>query len=237
MHIVIASLEKVVPTLEDASTLLRLLARSATGQEMSVYTTFSTGPRREDDLDGPAAFHVVLLDNGRSKLLGGPFQEVLRCIRCAACMNTCPVYGAVGGHAYGAVYMGPIGAVLTPHLVGIDDAYHLPNASTFCGRCEEVCPVRIPLPKLMRTWRERGFERELTPPRERWALKAWAWVAKRPRLYRLGTRIGMRTLHLLSFGRGRLKSVPFAGGWTGTRDLPAPEGETFMAAWRRGKRP
>lgn len=236
MHIAIATIEKVVPTLEDASTLLRLLARSATGQEMSVYTSFSTGPRRADDVDGPAAFHVVLLDNGRSKLLGGPFHEVLRCIRCAACMNVCPVYGAVGGHAYGAVYMGPIGAVLTPHLVGIDDAYHLPNASTFCGRCEEVCPVHIPLPKLMRSWRERAFGRELSPSRERLALRTWAWIARRPWLYRRLTGFGMFGLRILSRGKGRLSSVPFAGGWTGTRDLPAPEGKTFMAAWRSGQR-
>ena len=232
-HIAIASLEKVVPTLEDASTLLRLLARSATGQEMSVYTTFSTGPKRTEDADGPAAFHVVLLDNGRSDLLGGPFHEVLRCIRCAACMNTCPIYNAVGGHAYGAVYMGPIGAVLTPHLVGIDEAYHLPNASTFCGKCEEVCPVRIPLPRLMRHWRERGFDRRLTPSRERLTLRLWAWFARRPRLYRWAARIGAGVLRLGAGKQGVLTSFPFAGGWTQTRDLPAPQGQTFMSAWRK----
>ena len=139
IHIVLASLEKTVPTLEDAATIMRLLARSATGQEMSVYTTFSTGPRRPEDLDGPEQFHVVLLDNGRSAMLGTEFQEMLRCIRCSACMNHCPVYSAVGGHAYGWVYPGPMGAVLTPTLVGVEEAGHLPNASTFCGRCESVC--------------------------------------------------------------------------------------------------
>lgn len=236
MHIAIASLEKVVPTLEDTSTLLRILARSATGQEMSVYTTFSTGPRRADDADGPAAFHVVLLDNGRSELLGGPFRDVLRCIRCAACMNTCPVYSAVGGHAYGAVYMGPIGAVLTPHLVGIDDSYHLPSASTLCGKCEEVCPVRIPLPRLMRHWRERGFARRLTPALERRALRLWAWVARRPALYHWTTAAAIAVLRLAAGGRGALSTFPFARGWTATRDLPVPEGETFMAAWRRSGR-
>lgn len=237
MHIAVASLEKVVPTLEDASTLLRLLARSATGQEMSVYTTFSTGPRRADDADGPQAFHVVLLDNGRSELLGGPQHDVLRCIRCAACMNVCPIYGAVGGHAYGAVYMGPIGAVLTPHLKGIDDAYHLPSASTFCGKCEEVCPVRIPLPRLMRNWRERGFAQRLTPPRERWGLKIWAWFVCRPFLYQWITSAAVTGLRLAGRGRGVLRAFPFAGGWTAARDLPVPEGETFMAAWRRKHRP
>ena len=153
IHIVVASLEKVVPTLEDASTILRVLARSATGQEYSSYTTFSNGPRRNGDPDGPEQFHVVLLDNGRSDLLGGPVRDVLRCIRCGACMNHCPVYGAVGGHSYGWVYPGPIGAVLTPSFLGLDEGRHLPNASTFCGRCESVCPVRIPLLSLMRHYR------------------------------------------------------------------------------------
>jgi L-lactate dehydrogenase complex protein LldF len=157
-HIVLASLEKVVPTLEDAAAILRVLARSATGQEMSVYTTFSTGPKRPDDADGPDEYHVVLLDNGRSALLGSEYQDILRCIRCGACMNHCPVYGAVGGHAYGWVYPGPMGAVLTPSLVGIETARHLPNASTFCGKCESVCPMKIPLPRMMRHYRARGFE-------------------------------------------------------------------------------
>ena len=155
VHVVIASIEKIVPTLEDAAQILRLLARSATGQDMSVYTTISTGGRREGDPDGPDEYHVVLLDNGRSSMLGTEFQEMLRCIRCGACMNHCPVYHAVGGHAYGWVYPGPMGAVLTPSLIGVDKGGHLPNASTFCGRCESVCPMKIPLPKMMRHWRER----------------------------------------------------------------------------------
>ena len=162
VHIVMTSLEKIVPTLEDAATLLRLLARSATGQEFSSYTTMSTGPRRPGDLDGPEQYHVVLLDNGRTALLGGEFQDMLRCLRCSACLNHCPVYAAVGGHAYGWVYPGPMGAVLTPALVGIAEAGHLPNASTFCGRCESVCPVKIPLPKMMRHWRERQFAEKLS---------------------------------------------------------------------------
>src|SRR3712207_1905579 len=182
----LASIEKLVPTLEDAAQLLRVLARSATGQEMSVYTTFSTGPRRPGDPDGPENYHVVILDNGRSAMLGTSFQEMLRCIRCGACMNHCPVYQAVGGHSYGWVYPGPMGAVLTPSLIGIDKAGHLPNASTFCGRCESVCPVRIPLPKLMRHWREREFERHLTPATFRSGLGLWGFFARRPALYRFG---------------------------------------------------
>jgi L-lactate dehydrogenase complex protein LldF len=234
-HIVVASLEKVVPTMEDAFTLLRLLARSATGQEFSTYTTVMTGPRRPGDLDGPENFHVVLLDNGRAQMLGNEFREMLRCIRCGACMNHCPVYLATGGHAYGWVYPGPMGAVLTPQFIGIEQAWPLPNASTFCGRCEEVCPVRIPLPKLMRHWREEQFRRQLTPATARQGLRVWAFFAKRPALYRLAAGVAMRSLRLLSRG-GRLRWAPLAGGWTGTRDLPAPQGSTFMSQWGAGER-
>jgi L-lactate dehydrogenase complex protein LldF len=235
-HIVLASLEKLVPTLEDVSQLLRVLARSATGQELSVYTTFSTGPRRSADADGPENYHVVLIDNGRSSMLGTSFEEMLRCIRCGACMNHCPVYHAVGGHAYGWVYPGPMGAVLTPSLIGVDQAGHLPNASTFCGRCESVCPVRIPLPKLMRHWREREFERHLTPATVRSGLKFWGFFAKRPALYRLATRVAMGALALAGGRRGRFTWLPMSKGWTKYRDFPAPQGETFQQRWKRERR-
>jgi L-lactate dehydrogenase complex protein LldF len=237
MHIVLASLEKVVPTLEDASTILRVLARSATGQEMSVYTTFSTGPRRPDDADGPDEYHVLLLDNGRSQMLGSEFAEALRCIRCGACLNHCPVYQAVGGHAYGWVYSGPIGAVLNPALIGVEEAGVLPNASTFCGRCESVCPMRIPLPKMMRHWREREFERHLTPPRYRLGLKLWAFLARHPALYRLVASMGARVLGALGRSRGRFASLPLAAAWTAHRDMPAPEGRSFQSLWAAGQRP
>jgi L-lactate dehydrogenase complex protein LldF len=236
VHIVLASIEKMVPTLEDATSMLRLLARSATGQDMSVYTTFSTGARRPGDLDGPEEYHVVLLDNGRSGMIGTEFQDMLRCIRCAACMNHCPVYFAVGGHAYGSVYPGPMGAVLTPALEGVDKAGHLPNASTFCGKCESVCPVKIPLPNLMRHWREREFERHLTPAAMRSNLALWAWFARRPGMYRFATRMAAWTLGLMGRKRGRFTRLPFAGGWTDGRDLPAPEGETFFARYKREQR-
>jgi L-lactate dehydrogenase complex protein LldF len=236
VHIVLASIEKMVPTLEDATSLLRLLARSATGQDFSVYTTFSTGARREGDLDGPGEYHVVLLDNGRSNMLGSEFQDMLRCIRCAACMNHCPVYGTVGGHAYGWVYPGPMGAVLTPSLVGIDQSGHLPNASTFCGKCESVCPMKIPLPNLMRHWREREFERHLSPAAMRANLALWAWVAKRPALYRFATRVAAVGLGWLGRKRGRFASLPLASGWTGGRDFPAPEGDTFFARYAKAQR-
>jgi L-lactate dehydrogenase complex protein LldF len=232
-HIVLASIEKLTPTLEDVSQILRVLARSATGQDLSVYTTFSTGPRREGDVDGPENYHVVLLDNGRTSMLNTPFQEMLRCIRCGACMNHCPIYHAVGGHAYGWVYPGPMGAVLTPTLIGVDQAGHLPNASTFCGRCESVCPVRIPLPKLMRHWREREFERHLTPATVRSGLKLWGYFAKRPTLYRLATAAMMGALGLVGRDKGSFAWLPFSKGWTKYRDFPVPQGATFQQRWAR----
>lgn len=235
-HIVIASIEKITPTLNDVGQILRVLARSATGQEMSVYTTFSTGPRRPEDPDGPDDYHVVILDNGRSSMLGTDFEDMLRCIRCGACMNHCPVYHAIGGHAYGWVYPGPMGAVLTPTLIGVDKSGHLPNASTFCGRCESVCPMRIPLPKMMRHWREREFEQHLQPKAARWGLKTWAWFAKRPRVYQLVTRVAMGGLGLMGRAKGRFASLPLASGWTTYRDFPAPEGETFQAQWAKRRK-
>jgi L-lactate dehydrogenase complex protein LldF len=238
IHIVLATIEKVVPNLDDAMTLVRVLARSATGQEMSVYTTISTGARRPGDLDGPEQFHVVLLDNGRSKLIGTEFQEVLRCIRCGACLNHCPVYGSVGGHAYGSVYPGPIGKVLTPALQGIETARDLPNASTFCGRCEEVCPMRIPLPKMMRHWREREYAARLPARRVRWALKTWAFVAAQlPSLYRVGARLAAWWLYRRGKKLGgRLAKLPWGEGWTRFRDFPAPQGKTFQSQWRGPRR-
>jgi L-lactate dehydrogenase complex protein LldF len=231
-HIVIASIEKIVPTLEDAAQLLRVLSRSATGQDTSVYTTLSTGPRRPDDPDGPTGYHVVILDNGRSSMLGGEFEDMLRCIRCGACMNHCPVYQAVGGHAYGWVYPGPMGAVLTPSLIGVAEGGQLPNASTFCGRCEAVCPVRIPLPKMMRHWREREFERGLSPAPLRYGLRFWAFFARRPTLYRLATDLFARGLNLIGRGKGRFAWAPLARGWTEYRELAAPERSTFQSQWR-----
>ena len=233
VHIVLATIEKLVPTLEDAATLLRLLPRSATGQEASVYTTFSTGPARNGDADGPQAYHVVLLDNGRSQMLGTEFQDMLRCIRCSACINHCPVYAAVGGHAYGWVYPGPMGSVLTPSLLGISETGHLPSASTFCGKCESVCPMKIPLPGMMRHWRERQMRVGGGGKVAGILLSAWGFLAQHSWVYQQVTRVMARVLAMAGRGRGRLSWLPLASGWTEVRDMPVPDGRTFQELWRK----
>jgi len=234
VHIVTSGIERVVPTLDDATLFLRLLARSATGQETETYTTISTGPRRADDVDGPEEYHVVLVDNGRSKMLAGRFRDMLRCIRCGACMNHCPVYGAVGGHAYGWVYPGPMGSVLTPLIKGLDVAYDLPNACTLNGRCQSVCPVKIPLPELLRELRHLQHQQQLSPALQRRGLKAWRYFATRPKLYHAAEQVAVRVLSALA-RNGRIRRLPLAGAWTDARDLPAPAGRTFLELWQ-GKR-
>ncbi len=179
-----------------------------------------------------------MISTGRktiSKMLGGEFHEMLRCIRCSACLNHCPVYKAIGGHAYGWVYSGPMGAVLIPGLIGLAESHDLPGASTFCGKCEDVCPMRIPLPRMLRSCREKAYAAGLGPAKSRFGLVAWAFLARRPALYHLLMGFGVGLLSL--FGRrGRFRKLPLAGGWTSSRDLAAPEGGTFLAQWKRGKR-
>lgn len=231
VHVAITGIEKVVPTLEDVTTLLRLLPRHGTGQSITNYISVTTGVRNRDDLDGPEHFHVILVDAGRTKLLGGAMQPMLRCIRCGACMNHCPVYQNVGGHAYGWVYPGPMGSILTPVYVGLENALDLPNASTFCNQCGVACPVKIPLPDLMRKLREQQFERGLKPWPEKFGLALWAWLAQRPKVYAWVTGVGARVLAWVG-GAGKLiHNLPFGGGWTGGRDLPAPSGRTFRALY------
>jgi len=227
-HIVIASLEKLVPTLKDTSVLLRLLARSATGQSISTYTTFATGPKREEDTSGPEEFHIVLLDNGRSKMLGSEFAEMLRCIRCGACLNHCPVYQNLGGHAYGTVYPGPMGAVLSPHYFG-EKAKDLPFASSFCGRCNEVCPMQIPLTKLMRKLREQPLNKR--PPFAKATMFLWSQIAKRPKLYNFAMKAGLPFLSLASKQNWLMSIVPGVKDWQKHRALPEMTSTSFQTAW------
>jgi L-lactate dehydrogenase complex protein LldF len=231
VHIVTAGIEKLVPSTAHAMALLRLLVRSATGGELTQYTTFHCGPRRPGDADGPEEMHIVLVDNGRSRMLAQGLREMLRCIRCGACMNHCVVYRQIGGHAYGGVYPGPMGAVLTPVLDGLAGSRDLPHACTMNGRCQEVCPVAIPLPTLLRGWRDRSWREGLEPRATRWGIRVWSFVARRPRLYRLASGMSVRVLRLLG-RRGWIRSLPLAGAWTAHRDFPAPSGNTFMAQYR-----
>ena len=240
-HIVVTGMEKLVPNLEDTGVLLRVLARSAIGERLSNYTTFIRGPRRSGERSGPRNFHVVLVDNGRSELLGTELQPILRCIRCSACLNHCPVYTAIGGHAYGSVYSGPMGAVLSPAFAGLPATAHLPNASTFCGRCEAVCPVRIPLPNMLRQWREKEFSRRIAPIGQRGGLAAWRILNRWPWLYQRVMGLAAVALRALSapddHGLRWIRRLPLGGSaWTQARDMRAPAGRTFQARWRRQRR-
>ncbi len=232
IHIVTAGIEKLVPSTTHAMALLRLLVRSATGAELTQYTTFHNGPKRAGDLDGPEEFHIVLVDAGRTRMLNEGLAEMLRCIRCGACLNHCVVYRQIGGHAYGATYPGPMGSVLTPMLDGLEQAQDLPRACTLNGQCQEVCPVAIPLPALLRGWREKSWQRGFEPARVRWALMLWRFMAMRPWLYEFAGNIGLRMMPLFSRG-GWISRMPLAGGWTAHRDMPSPSGGTFLAQYRR----
>jgi L-lactate dehydrogenase complex protein LldF len=227
VHVAISGIEKIVPTLEDVATLMRLLPRSATGQSISNYVDVLTGTKGSGEFHGAEHMYFIIVDSGRSAVLGSDVSEALRCIRCGACMNHCPVYQNVGGHSYGWVYPGPIGSILTPMYVGLENALDLPQASTMCNQCGVVCPVKIPLPDLQRKLREKEFERNLRPWYERLGLKAWGWLAAHPAIYGLTTRIGIRALRLLADSRGMIRKLPLGGGWTDERDMPAPSGRTF----------
>lgn len=235
-HITIAGIEKIVPTLDDCSVFLRLLARSATGQELSVYTSFHSGPKRKLDADGPQSWHVVLLNNGRSKMLGGKFQAMLSCIRCGACMNVCPVYRSVGGHAYGWVYPGPMGSVLTPNFIGLAEAHHLPQASSLCGRCGEVCPVKIPLPSLLREWRSELHRQQLGPAMPRLLLKLWGLLASHPLMMQRISSLALLSLRLLG-KQGWLPAWLIPKPWRRWREFPAPTGtSSFIRDYQRKRK-
>lgn len=237
VHVVVTGIEKVLPGLDDLAAVARLLPRSATGQSISNYFSILTGTRAAGEPDGPEHMYFVLVDGGRSGLIGGEFQDMLRCIRCGACMNHCPVYQKIGGHTYGWVYPGPMGSVLTPSYVGLEKTLDLPHASTLCGECHVVCPMKIPLPDLLRKLREKQMGRGLRPWRERAAMGAWKYVARRPHLYRPLVRLASRVLRFAGRRRGRLGKLPLVGGWLTWRDLPTPSGSTFKERWVRREMP
>jgi len=233
VHVAISGIEKIVPTLEDVATLMRLLPRSATGQSISNYVDILTGPKGDGEFHGAEHMYFILVDSGRTGVLASEVREALRCIRCGACMNHCPVYQNVGGHSYGWVYPGPIGSILTPMYIGLERAQDLPAASTMCNQCGVVCPVRIPLPDLQRKLRETAFATGLRPWYERASLKTWSWVAQRPALYALATRIGVRVMKAMGGREGLIHKLPVGAGWTDGRDMPAPAGKTFRELYRR----
>jgi L-lactate dehydrogenase complex protein LldF len=234
IHIAVAGIEKVIPRAQDLAVFLDLLGRSATGQPLTVYTSFLSGPRRAGEIDGPDEFYVVLLDNGRTKLLRDPEKrQSLYCIRCGACLNHCPVYRKIGGHNYPWVYSGPIGAIITPQFHGFTDAGWLPFASSLCGACAEVCPVKIEIPKLLLKLRSEVTEakqREGSGGVERWAFRVWAWLMTHPKTYRLLARVGATFFPVLP-KIGPLRS------WTSQRELPRLALQSFQKLWAERRRP
>ena len=234
VHIAIMGIEKVIPRWRDLPVFLKILARAATGQKLSIYTSLVTGARREGEIDGPEEFHLILLDNGRSRILSGPLRESLFCIRCGACLNACPIYRNIGGHAYGGVYAGPIGAVLTPLYDGLSANKHLPHASSLCGACQAACPVKIQIPEMLIQLRDQLHQE---PGQLGWvesmSYRMWARAMRSRWLYGLGTWLATRTVGRMTRD-GWLRRLPFGlRGWTDTRDFPAPAAERFRDWWRR----
>ena len=235
VHIAIMGMEKVIPKFADLPVFLKVLARAATGQKLSIYTSICTGFSSDDEIDGPEEFHLIILDNGRSKILGSPLRESLFCIRCGACLNACPIYRSVGGHSYGGVYAGPIGAVLTPLYDGLADNHHLPHASSLCGACQAACPVKIAIPDMLIQLREQLHHE---PGQLSWlehtAYRVWARSMRSHWLYGIATWWATRTI-----GRWKRKSPWLSRlpgglhGWTKSRDFPAPASERFRDWWQR----
>ena len=235
-QITVMGMERLVPTFEEFEVLVSLLTRSAVGQKLTSYVTALTGPKQDGDVDGPEEFHLVVVDNGRSKILGSEFQSVLQCIRCAACINVCPVYRHVGGHAYGSIYSGPIGAVLSPLLGGYDEYKELPYASTLCGACTEACPVKIPLHELLHKHRQVIVEREgKAPISEKLAMKAFGLGSASSSLYKLGSKMAPTAMNPFTVGNKISKGPGPLKAWTDIRDFPAPDKERFRDWYKNRK--
>ena len=241
VHVALMGVERVVPTLMDLDVMLQVLARSATGQKLTVYSNLVTGPRRRHadgaaESDGPEHLHIVLVDNGRSRLLGGELAEILYCIRCGACLNTCPVYQQIGGHAYGSVYPGPVGAVLTPALHGLVGFDDLPQASSLCGACREVCPVRIDIPRMLLALRNDTAVEGRTPLWISFGLTVFRMLAARPALFRRAQALAGAVTRRVARD-GWIRRMPgHLALWTRQRDFPAFAARTFQAQWEARRR-
>src|SRR4051794_38939895 len=220
----LVGIEKVVPRLADLSVMLKLLARSATGQPITIYTNIFGGPRLAEEKDGPKEFHLVLIDNGRSEILASEeYRETLRCIRCGACLNACPIYRKIGGHAYGSVYPGPIGALITPLFQGLGNFKDLPQASSLCGACYEACPVKINIPRHLINMRRDINRTHLNSAMERLVYRIWGWGLRSPRVYGLIGAMQKWDLRRRAKRSGWVSELPkIAAGWTQIRDMPAP---------------
>jgi len=230
VHVAFVGIEKIVPRFEDLSGFLQLTARAATGQPIGNFVSLIQGPRGEGETDGPEEVHVVLVDNGRTELLADDTAwEALRCVRCGACLNTCPVYRQTGGHAYGWTYSGPIGAIIAPGLLGLERAMPLPHASSLCGACVDVCPVRIPIPDLLLYWRERAAEAGLAPLSEHFGSRLYASLGERPRSFEAAGKLLRWTPW-----RASSRALPVLGGWVQERVAPRPSPKSFRQLWREG---
>jgi L-lactate dehydrogenase complex protein LldF len=232
IHVALMGIEKVIPSMTDLVVFLAILARSATGQKLSSYTTLVRGPRQPGEQDGPGELHLVLMDNGRVQQIAGTLREALYCLRCGACLNVCPVYRQIGGHAYGYTYPGPIGILLTAMLKGNESVKDLAHASSLCGACKDVCPVRIDIPRMLVELREHLERDKIAPWTERVVFKAFRRLLLSPAMFRLSTSAG-RILQRPFVRNGRLRSLPlFFGKWTRTRDLPPVAARTFTEIFK-----
>ena len=234
--IICTTLDRVLPRATDASAMLPLLVRSAIGQAVTSYTSFYSGPRHGEDPDGPLETHFILLDNKRSAILASDYKEMLHCIRCGSCLTHCPVYIGSGGHAYGSVYSGPMGSVLTPLLTSLEESNVLPNACTSCGRCAEICPADIPLPDLLRDLRHEETRHKLSSARWRLGIKWHAWLCAHPGIYHWLSNTTITILSRIGRKKGSFQKLPMAGGWTDTRDFPAPQSKPFMRQYQLQQR-
>ena len=230
VHVAFVGIEKLVPRLEDVAGFVQLTTRASTGQPIGNYVSLIQGPRRPGESDGPEEVHVILVDNGRTRLLADDIAwEALRCVRCGACLNICPVYRQTGGHAYGWTYSGPIGAIIAPAMLGLEEAMPLPFASTLCGACADVCPVRIPIPDLLLHWREKAVEAGLAPTSEALGLAAFTTAAEHRGLFAFGG-VMLRWLPWRMGGR----ALPMLGGWMQERSAPQPSAKSFQSLWKGG---